>query len=149
MIAKAIAEKGAPNSAGVNRIMDYDLSHFSTYCKLVCDEMHARNCICKLENIIPKYLPEMEDVPYDKLFANWHNDRYLNQCYYALEEKSDEGTISKEDFEAIKKICYKISVEELKKLRAVKIESNTTKVSLDDLRKMLLAHPGESVTLKV
>ena len=31
------------------------------------------------------------------LFEGWHNDRYLKQCYYNLQEKHDcEGIISEE-----------------------------------------------------
>ena len=30
-----------------------------------------------------------------------HNDRYLKQCFYNLEEKFDIGIISKDEFETI------------------------------------------------
>ena len=32
------------------------------------------------------------------LFEGWHNERYLKQCYYNLQEKYDCGGISKEEW---------------------------------------------------
>lgn len=37
-------------------------------------------------------------MPYYKLFNSWHNDRYLKQCYYNLQEKYDCGGISENDW---------------------------------------------------
>ena len=46
-------------------------------------------------------------VPYDDLFVNWHDKRYLNQCYYNLEEKYDCGGIPKDEWEKVVKGYYK------------------------------------------
>lgn len=35
-----------------------------------------------------------------------HNDRYLKQCYYNLQEKADRGIITKEEWKLIHKNIY-------------------------------------------
>ena len=40
-------------------------------------------------------------LPINELFPEWHNNRYLQQCYYNLEEKYDCGGIAPESFERI------------------------------------------------
>ena len=42
-IAKAIAENGTPNHILINKIIDYPIDHFYTYCKLIELEMLNRN----------------------------------------------------------------------------------------------------------
>ena len=37
------------------------------------------------------------------LFEGWHNERYLKQCYYNLQEKYDCRGISKEEWMKIHK----------------------------------------------
>ena len=49
----------------------------------------------------------MEIVPLKDLFPGWHNDRYLAQCYYNLEEKYDCGGVAEEWFRKITEIYYK------------------------------------------
>ena len=40
-------------------------------------------------------------VKYDNLFHGWHNDRYLTQCFYNLQEKYDRGGITQEEWDKI------------------------------------------------
>lgn len=104
-IASNIANKGTPNHILVNKIMDYPIEHFHYYGFLVCIEIQNRGFKCdfaKFNNYFPfneynKYKP----VLYKELFKNWHNYRYLDQCYYNLQEKFDCGGISKEDWQKI------------------------------------------------
>ena len=35
------------------------------------------------------------------IFGDWHNDRYLMQCYYNLQEKHDCGGISDDEWQKI------------------------------------------------
>ena len=35
---------------------------------------------------------------YHELFAGWHDDRYLLQCYYNLQEKFDCGGITEDEW---------------------------------------------------
>ena len=46
-------------------------------------------------------------LPIEELYPGWHNDRYLAQCYYNLEEKYDCGGIAEEWFEKVKYIYKK------------------------------------------
>ena len=40
---------------------------------------------------------------YNELFSNWHNDRYLTQCIYNLEEKHDCQGITDEEWNVLLK----------------------------------------------
>ena len=40
-----------------------------------------------------------------------HNDRYLKQCYYNLQEKYDRGIIAKEEWQKIYETCIDIITE--------------------------------------
>lgn len=42
-----------------------------------------------------------------------HNDRYLKQCYYNLQEKADRGIITKEEWKLIHKNIYGLIEEEI------------------------------------
>ena len=99
-IAKNIMEKGTPNHILVNKIMDYPIQHFITYTYFVADEMYQRGYkvdkrkfdqYFKLRFVIDEYY----------LFEEWHDDRYLRQCYYNLQEKYDCGGITEEEWHRI------------------------------------------------
>lgn len=63
------------------------------------------------DNEILDIYPRDREVD-ENLFYPEHNDRYLRQCYYNLQEKADRGIISKEEWELIhKKIYGRISNE--------------------------------------
>lgn len=109
LIAKEIKEKGTPNHLLVNKIMDYPIEDFYLYIDAVWIEMIARGyyadlfCICK-------YFPEFRnkthiDCRRKDYFKDWHNDRYLKQCYYNLQEKYDCGGITKEEWILIETAC--------------------------------------------
>ena len=49
---------------------------------------------------------EMEIIPLEDLFPGWHNDRYLEQCYFNLEEKYDCGGVAQEWFEKVQNIYF-------------------------------------------
>jgi len=100
-IAKAIDEDGTPNHILVNRIMNYDLKHFICYTSLVCYELVKRGYHYK-EKSFKKYLPLWSTyITRNDLFSNWHNERYLVQNYFNLQEKYDCGGISEEDWNKI------------------------------------------------
>ena len=82
----------------INTIVRYDnykLNYFYSYAKWIEFEIHKRGYKCNFENFEKWY----EKFPYsslkydwvskDKLFEDWHNGRYLSQCYYNLQEKYD------------------------------------------------------------
>lgn len=47
----------------------------------------------------------------DDPFPGWHNDRYLLQCYFNLEEKYDCGGIPEEEWLKIDKFMRSIKIE--------------------------------------
>ena len=105
-IAKNIMENGTPNHILVNKIMDYPLVHFYNYGFCVWDEMDRRGYHAEWEKF-EKYFSEShrELRPKYTIFNNidniWHNDRYLRQCYYNLQEKYDCGGITEEEWRRI------------------------------------------------
>lgn len=110
LIAKSIAEKGTPNHILVNRIMDYPINHFWAYVEEVCIEMEYRGYRCDFHKI-EKYRPkDLDSVPTKYIFADWHNTRYLKQCFCNLQEKYDCGGISEKEWN---KIINNISIKEL------------------------------------
>ena len=105
LIAKNIVEAGAPNHILVNRIMQYPPEHFEEYCIYVHTEMRSRDYRCDYSKVL-KYFNQMtpliNDPPrFEDLFSEWHNDVYLRQCLYNLEEKAICGGISSEEWQRI------------------------------------------------
>ena len=105
-IARNIATKGTPNHILVNRIMDYSTGHFWYYGYLIYCEMERRGYKCdfnKFEKWFDKpyalFIPE-----YKELFRGWHNQQYLTQCYYNLQEKYDCGGISDIEYDRLIKL---------------------------------------------
>ena len=103
-IAKNITEKGTPNHILVNKIMDYPIDHFMTYCNLVAKEMCNRGYKCnstRLTKWTKQLVNKYTLVSSDDLFSEWHNDRYLNQCIINLQEKFDSNGICKNEWNLI------------------------------------------------
>lgn len=104
LIAKAIYD-GNLNHILVNRVKDYPLEHFLRYGELVQIEMLNRGFKADLG----KFVSYLEDtscdfgviVPYESIFDGWHNDRYLRQCLYNLEEKAICGGIPADEWQKI------------------------------------------------
>lgn len=110
-IAGNIKRLSFPNHILVNRIMDYHLSHFYKYCSLVSNEMYERGfnisdtAINKIMEITDQDIRMgIEFITTEELFSGWHNERYLKQCLYNLQEKYDCKGISESDWNTIKKV---------------------------------------------
>ena len=115
-IAKNIANNGTPNHLLVNKIMDYPLNHFYNYTSLVLDEFVNRGYkynndsytqfVCNLDKVIGYENYELYNyyrpVDYNELFKNWHNNRYLRQCLFNLQEKADCNGITIDEWQRIK-----------------------------------------------
>lgn len=91
-------EKGTLKHRLVSYVKDYNKTIFAGYVYLVIGELHERSI-----KIQTKYWDEIIDfcggiwvTPYYE-----HNDRYLKQCYYNLQEKADRGIITKEEWQKI------------------------------------------------
>ena len=111
-IAGNLNTKGTPNHILVNKVCDYPREHFISYALYVRQEMTRRgyrtmdsvwdkiNCTRETD------FGEMEFVPLEDLFPGWHNDRYLEQCYFNLEEKYDCGGVDEEWFKKVQNIYF-------------------------------------------
>lgn len=110
-IVGSIKRYGIPNHVLVNPIMKYNKSHFYLYCCVVCHEMYKRNFKVSEEsrNKILDYVSDEEkqvssQIEKDgSLFEGWHNERYLIQCFYNLQEKYDRGMISEDEWKKVVK----------------------------------------------
>lgn len=105
-IARNIQVNGTPNHLLVNKVLDYDKLHFISYTKLVLTELTNRNYNIKKETC-KKFLSYMNisendfnsiNINFSDIYKDWHNDRYLSQCYYNLQEKYDCGGIDEEEW---------------------------------------------------
>lgn len=108
-IARNIADNGTPNHILVNKVLKYSMKHFFKYTGLVSVEMNNRGYKCewsKFMNIPINYQDGSKYPTYDELFEDWHNDRYLRQCFYNLQEKYDCGGITEDEWQ---KILEKVS----------------------------------------
>ena len=102
LIAKNIYEKGGANHILVNRIMDYQIDHFFRYCIGVKEELTRRGYICHWEKILPYFVNKQYSyIRMENIFPNWHNDRYLRECLYNLEEKAICNGINKQEWDII------------------------------------------------
>lgn len=107
-IIKNIKEKGTPNHLLVNKIMDYDLKHFYTYGLYVFIETEHRDYKCNLRKFDQYFKGGKIIKTFDELFEGWHNERYLDQCFYNLQEKFDCGGMSEEEWEKVSKKYYEV-----------------------------------------
>lgn len=102
-----IAKKGTPNHVLVNKVLDYPLSHFYWYSANVTTELSMRGYNLNYDRFCENYVlftgsdhwPDLVE-PSDQ-FPDWHNDRYLIQCYYNLQEKYDCGAITEDEWQLI------------------------------------------------
>lgn len=99
-IARNIEVEGSPNHILVNKIMDYPACHFNTYAQAVHDELIKRGYKCAWEKY-SKWAVNRAIIDLDKIFPMWHNDHYLWQCYYNLQEKHDCCGITDAEWMAI------------------------------------------------
>ena len=95
-------EKGTLKHRLVSYVKNYDKTIFVEYVGRVYNECLKRNI-----KIRDKYWFEFLkfcDIDYNfekKNIYPEHNDRYLRQCYFNLQEKYDRGIISKEEWQKI------------------------------------------------
>ena len=101
LIAKQIAEKGTPNHVLVNRVLDYGPGHLNQYAYEICAEALNRGYKVDFDRFIRNRTQPIEGCSHDEIFNDWHNDRYLRQCLYNLQEKADCGAIPSQEWELI------------------------------------------------
>lgn len=96
-------EKGTLKHRLVSYVMDYDKSYFYNYVGLVTDEMVKRNIKFNIDlfNEIDDFCKN--DIPnpnFERPYPE-HNDRYLRQNYFNLQEKFDKKIITLDEWDKI------------------------------------------------
>ena len=122
-IAKNIVDKGTPNHLLVNKVLDYPTTHFITYSNIIVMAMKNKGVTIKdktyaefVKNIdkgAKYFAPSSVDyliTSLDDLYKDWHNERYLRQCFYNLEEKHDNDGISDKEWHNIKQLCARYNI---------------------------------------
>lgn len=104
-IVGAINKNGTPNHRLVNKVMEYARKDLFFYSKLVVDELEFRGYKWS-ESVwfkIAKYTGYHGIENYfDRIYCEWHNERYLKQCLYNLQEKYDCDIITEQEWQLIK-----------------------------------------------
>ena len=113
-IAGNIKTKGTPNHILVNKIMNYPMNHFISYSFYLRKEMTRRGyrTMDSVWNKICSVCDDYNILPIEELYPDWHNEKYIRQCIYNLEEKYDCGGIKEEDFKKIVDVYVKKYMEE-------------------------------------
>ena len=108
-IKGTIIKHGTPKSSIVNKVLDYNIMDFKRYTTLVTMELASRGVKYnrdKYWDIMKWECDKFDQTPVNwtetDLYKGWHNDRYLQQCYYNLEEKYDCGAVPDETWNRIK-----------------------------------------------
>lgn len=105
-IARNIKMNGTPNHILVNKIMDYPPSHFINYSAEVARIMVNRDYNIDFskftKHIDDIILVKCQQLDKSEIFSDWHNERYLKQCFYNLQEKYDCGGITKSEYDKLK-----------------------------------------------
>ena len=95
-------EKGTLKHRLVSYVMDYPKYYFIHYVSRLINELEERQI-----RFQEKYLDELitfcGGYPLMGILFNYeeHNNRYLKQCYYNLQEKYDRGIITKDEWDKI------------------------------------------------
>lgn len=98
-IITKIKQDGTPNHILVNRVLDYPLDHFYAYCHMVQSEMRRRGYKVSSKSQSKIWTEVWKYIPNNELFANWHNDVYLRESLYNLEEKAICNGISANEWQ--------------------------------------------------
>ena len=105
-------EKGTLKHRLVSYVMNYNKSLFYQYVAEIRAEMYKRNIKYNdkyFKEIIKFTLVELQELK-DLSYYPEHNNRYLKQCYYNLQEKADRGIVTKEEWQKIEDL-FKSKVE--------------------------------------
>lgn len=107
LIAKSIKIKGTPNHILVNKVLEYPIIHLFTYTGEAYNVMLNKGYNIDLWKV-GKYFPDesITYVSHEDLFSNWHNERYLTQCFYNLQEKYDCGGIPEDEWKVLTEYLY-------------------------------------------
>lgn len=100
-IARNISINGSPNHLLVNQIMDHSLNSFMVYCYHVQREMRKRGFKVNVHPTKYLHIPYPSVCKLSEIYNDWHNKRYLKQCFYNLQEKYDCGGMTDDEYAKI------------------------------------------------
>lgn len=92
-------EKGTLKHRLVSYVMEHDKGYFYNYVIQLCNELFKRRI--KYRAIYKEEIRRFCGGCFINECYPEHNDRYLKQCYYNLQEKADRGIITKEEWQNI------------------------------------------------
>ena len=94
-------EKGTLKHRLVSYVKDYDKGYFFRYVESVRDEMCDRHI--NFNDKLWKEIMDFCNINNNSVFNHYpeHDERYLRQCLYNLEEKAMRGIISKDEWQKI------------------------------------------------
>ena len=110
-------EKGTLKHRLVSYVMNYDRAYFFKYFIAIAYEMIDRNIkfntnfATEMQDFCHTNIADLKYKYSENLAYPEHNDRYLKQCFYNLQEKYDRGIITETEFEAIWHECNEIVKE--------------------------------------
>lgn len=104
-IMQSIKNNGTPNHMLVNKIIDYPIEEFNEYAERIRDEIIERGHQCYFGNFSKWQTKTNIERINGEIFKGWHNNRYLLQCFYNLQEKYDCGGVPEEEW---KRLCIKV-----------------------------------------
>lgn len=104
-LSTQIAKYNTTKDRIVSKVMCYGKEDFNSYCNLVIAEMMQRELPISKATIgkihtNTGFVLDLDEVN-SNIYADWHNHRYLVQCYYALQEYRDCGLINDKDWNRI------------------------------------------------
>ena len=94
----------------------FNKSHFFNYCCEVYNEITKREmdettkwCIDEYSEVIRQFVSDEEkqigsSITHKELFGSWHDERYLIQCYYTLQEMFDLELISYDEYSKLEEV---------------------------------------------
>lgn len=97
-------EKGTLKHRLVSYVMNYSREYFMNYVSKVEIEMTIRGIKHKdkyYNEILDFCEDDIDEEEYKDIIYAEHNNRYLTQCYYNLQEKYDRGIITDSEWKLI------------------------------------------------
>lgn len=101
------------NHSLVNKVKNYNYNHLYSYSMKVVAEMHNRGYKTS-EKAYEKFLNHLKNINPDchltnNIYGGWHNEVYLRQCLYNLEEKYSCGLIKQEEWDVIQNRFHNVT----------------------------------------
>ncbi len=91
LIAHELKEHGTPNHLLVNRVTEYSVDDFYSYCISVYSEIKKRGFSCSNQSLERIWELDGKIRPFELIFYSWHNKEYLRICMSNLFEKHKYG----------------------------------------------------------